>query len=329
VNHHQENDMERVLIGVFDSKQQMEAACQELRDCGIPSDRVQIQAGNIDEKLKSDLLARNRASDKADTGFFDRLFGGLDDDKQRSGDYAEAVRRGSCAVVIDGVEENRIPQAVEVLERNGAFDIDERASQWREGGWKGYDAGAPALSAAEIEDERKSRNTSRSRTSDSTKSTGASQMAASGAAGTSQMTGASAQQNTRIPVVEEQLKVGKREVQRGGVRIYARTSERPVEETVTLREERARVERRPVNRAATGEELGNAFEERSIELSETAEEPVVSKTARVVEEVDVGKEVSSRTETIKDTVRRRDVEVEKSPGSTSGTSRKGSATRKT
>jgi uncharacterized protein (TIGR02271 family) len=154
-------------------------------------------------------------------------------------------------------------------------------------------------------------------------------MAASGAAGTSQMTGAAAQQNTRIPVVEEQLKVGKREVQRGGVRIYARTRERPVEETVTLREERARVERRPVNRAATGEELGSAFEERSIELSETAEEPVVSKTARVVEEVDVGKEVSSRTETIKDTVRRRDVEVEKSSGSTSGTSRKGSATRKT
>ena len=120
---------------------------------------------------------------------------------------------------------------------------------------------------------------------------------------------------TKIPVVEEQLNVGKREVQRGGVRIFTRTTERPVEESVTLREEHARVERHPVDRPATEAELGNAFEEKSVELRETAEEPVVAKTARVVEEVDVDKEVSTRTETVRDTVRRRDVEVEDLPAS--------------
>jgi len=116
-----------------------------------------------------------------------------------------------------------------------------------------------------------------------------------------------------VPVVEEQLDVGKREVQRGGVRIFTQTTERPVEESVTLREEHARVERRPVDRPATEAELGSAFQEKSVELRETAEEPVVAKTAHVVEEVDVGKEVSTRTETVRDTVRRRDVDVEELP----------------
>lgn len=75
------------------------------------------------------------------------------------------------------------------------------------------------------------------------------------------------------------------------------------------------MERHPVDRPATEAELGNAFEEKSVELRETAEEPVVAKTARVVEEVDVDKEVSTRTETVRDTVRRRDVEVEDLPAS--------------
>jgi len=39
--------------------------------------------------------------------------------------------------------------------------------------------------------------------------------------------------------------------------------------------------------------------------------PVVAKTARVVEEVVVGRETTERTETVKDTVRREEVEVSK------------------
>ena len=48
---------------------------------------------------------------------------------------------------------------------------------------------------------------------------------------------AQAQETETIPVVEEQLKVGRRTVQRGGVRVYARTVEQPVEENILLREE--------------------------------------------------------------------------------------------
>jgi len=77
-------------------------------------------------------------------------------------------------------------------------------------------------------------------------------------------------------------------VQRGGVRLFTRTTERPVEQDIRLREEHARVERHPADRPATEAELGEAFKEKSVELRETAEEPVVAKTARVVEEVQIG-----------------------------------------
>jgi stress response protein YsnF len=56
-----------------------------------------------------------------------------------------------------------------------------------------------------------------------------------------------------------------------------------------------------------------AFEERTVEVHQTAEEPVVTKTARVAEEVVVRKDVTERTETVRDDVRREQVEVQKDP----------------
>ena len=110
-----------------------------------------------------------------------------------------------------------------------------------------------------------------------------------------------------LPIVEEQLRIGKRTVERGGVNVRTTSQEVPVQETVNLREENVTVERRPVDRA-----VGNApdaFREGTIEITETAEVPVVSKEARVVEEVVVGKEVTERQETVRDTVKRTEVEV--------------------
>jgi uncharacterized protein (TIGR02271 family) len=116
-------------------------------------------------------------------------------------------------------------------------------------------------------------------------------------------------ESTRIPIIEESLEVGKREVSTGGTRLRSRIIERPVEESLRLREESVRVERTPVDRVATSEDLRN-FTDKEIELTETAEVPVVSKEARVVEEVSLGKEVNERTETISDTVRKTEVDVE-------------------
>jgi stress response protein YsnF len=113
-----------------------------------------------------------------------------------------------------------------------------------------------------------------------------------------------------IPRIQEDLEVGKRTVEQGGVRVRSRIVERPVEETVRLREEHVHVERQPVDRPVTDKELRH-FQEGDIELTERAEVPVVNKEARVVEEVRVSKDVTERDETIRDTVRNTEVDVDK------------------
>lgn len=117
-------------------------------------------------------------------------------------------------------------------------------------------------------------------------------------------------QETVIPKVEESLEVGKKEVERGGVRVRSRIVEKPVEENVRLREEHIHVERQPVNRPVTDADR-TALQDRDIELTEHAEVPVVNKEARVVEEVRVGKEVNERTETVRDTVRSTEIDIDK------------------
>lgn len=112
-----------------------------------------------------------------------------------------------------------------------------------------------------------------------------------------------------IPIIEENLNVGKRLMQTGGVRVTSNIVEQPVQETVNLKEERVTVERTPVNKPLTEGSFA-PFEETTIELTEKAEVPVVSKEARVVEEVSVDMEVNHRDETIQDTVRRTEVEIE-------------------
>jgi uncharacterized protein (TIGR02271 family) len=120
-------------------------------------------------------------------------------------------------------------------------------------------------------------------------------------------------------VIEESLQVGKRVEQTGGVRLRSRIVERPVEASVRLREEHVTVQRTPVNRPATEADF-QAFKEGQIELTESAERAVVGKEAHVVEEVSLGKEVTEREQTIHDTVRKTEVEVEQIPGSTTASS---------
>lgn len=118
---------------------------------------------------------------------------------------------------------------------------------------------------------------------------------------------------TAIPVIEEKLVVGKRAIDQGGVRVYRHVVEVPVEESVSLQEEHVVLERRPVDRALSNAD--GAFENRTVELTETAEEAVVAKNARVVEEVLIGKTASEHVETVHDTVRKTEVDVEEIPAS--------------
>jgi stress response protein YsnF len=88
--------------------------------------------------------------------------------------------------------------------------------------------------------------------------------------------------------------------------------ETPVNEQVNLREERVHVERRPVDRPVGAAD--NLFRERTIEAEERSEEAVVAKDARVKEELVVKKDVGQRTETVSDTVRHTEVEIDDERG---------------
>jgi uncharacterized protein (TIGR02271 family) len=122
------------------------------------------------------------------------------------------------------------------------------------------------------------------------------------------------QETSTVPVVEEDIAVGKRGYQRGGVRVYSHVVDKPVEEKVRLRDERAYVDRQPADRPATTDDLKRRQDE-VVEVKEYAEEPVIEKRARVTEDVRVGKNASERTETVRDSVRHTEVNVEPLAGS--------------
>ena len=172
-----------------------------------------------------------------------------------------------------------------ILQRLHPVNIHERTAQWRQEGWTGSDAtaktSAPRSSAATAT--RRAQEQARSTT-----------RVANQGASTRRIEG---DKEVTIPVVEEDISIGKREVERGHVRIYSRVTEQPVEESVRLREEKVTVERRPVDRPATEADFAAAGKD-VIEMTEKAEEPVVSKRARVVEEVVVHKDVTEHTETV-------------------------------
>jgi uncharacterized protein (TIGR02271 family) len=195
----------------------------------------------------------------------------------------EHIRRGG-AVLHAQIPDEKFEAVYRVVEANGAVDFDEREATWRREGWTGWPG-----------------------------------TAATGAAGTTatdtarQETGMS-EAEERIPLAEEQIVVGKREVGHGYVRVRSYVVETPVEERVTLHQERVDIERRPIDRPI--EPGDEAFRERVIEATETSEEAVVSKEARVREEVVVRKEAEERTETVRDTVRRTEVEIEDERGHT-------------
>ncbi len=293
--------MNQTVVAVFDEYGDAQSAVNALYQEGGFS-RADVTLSPSEETTDARRQSLQAQSGGADTGgssigdFFRSLFG-RDQPGDDAGIYSEAVRRGAYMVSVDAQTDDQSDRAADILQRFNAVDLEQRAAGWRSSGWSGYQSDAPLYTAEEIRKDR-----------DLYSKTTVSGSAAAGTTGTT--TGATgAATGETIPVIEEQLQVGKREVQRGGVRIYRHVTETPVEESVQLREERVTVERRPVDEPATAADI-EAFKEGTIEIRERAEEPVVAKTARVVEEIDVGKEVTERTETVSDTVRRTDVEVE-------------------
>lgn len=253
------------MIGLFDTYQQARSAVDALNERGLPRSSVRLASG--------DASTGDASGETADDhrGFFARLFGSMAEDDDRTGHYAEGVRRGATAVTVELEDDAMADMAADTLESCGAIDVDQRVEGWRAGGYTGYDAQAADYGEAER-----------------------------------------ARDQQTLKVIQEELQVGKRQVETGGVRVHRRITEQPVQEQVTLREQHAVIERRPVDRPATAADLESLGQgEQDLVIRETAEQAVIGKTARVVEEVAVGARQSERTETVSDTVRRADVEIEK------------------
>ena len=223
------------------------------------------------------------------TRFFKSLFGSDNDDTDRF----SRVATGGAIVTVHARSADEAEQVADLLDEYGAVDVDDVYNQ---------NYGSDTIYGHTTTDQY---NTAGNMGSDTT-------------VGTTEGSANS------IPVIEENLLVGKREVNTGGVRLRSRIVSKPVEESLRLREEFVHVERTPVDRPASTADLDN-FQEGTIEMTETAEVPVVSKEARVVEEVSIGKEVEHHDEVIRDTVRNTEVEVEQLRSDNDRTSGSGSS----
>lgn len=188
--------------------------------------------------------------------------------------YDRSIDSGSTVVSVR-VPEEHVDRVSAILEKHNPIDLDERAASY------GF--------------------TETARTPTTTRPTTADKRAATAAT-----------DGGTIQLAEETLSVGKRAVSGGTTRVRRYVVETPVQEQVSLRSEQVTLERRPVT---DGRAVGNAdFTEKTIEMTETSEEAVVSKTARVTEEVSLRKNATDRVETVTDTVRRDEVEIEQVPG---------------
>ena len=129
------------------------------------------------------------------------------------------------------------------------------------------------------------------------------------ATGTARMATGQTEGEIRVPVVEERLTVGTREVEAGEVEIRKTVTEEEQTASVTLRRDEINVQEvdvadRPLR---AGED---AFEEGTIRVQLRGEEAVVAKEAVVTGEVVIDKETVAREEQVSGIVRKQHVDVE-------------------
>ncbi|MBY3192651.1 YsnF/AvaK domain-containing protein [Rhizobium laguerreae] len=281
------NPTKNNLSAFFDSRSDAERAVERLKEAGVANDAIRFLPG-----YEANGDAGAVASDDR-SGFWAKLEDWFFPDEDRA-TYAEGLRRGGFLVSVQ-VDDATYETAHDILDDEGSIDIDERADSWRREGWDAqrsneafatstYDASRQRKFDDDLDDVVKSSAISREDTFDD------------------------GSRDEAIPVVEENLRVGKRDVNNGSVRVRAYTVETPVRENVSLRDENVEIERRTVDRPLT--DTDRAFQDRTISAEEHHEEAVVSKDARVVEEIGLRKTASDRTETIDDSVRKTEVEVE-------------------
>ena len=266
------------IVALYETRAEADAAKAKLVAAGVDSGTVQVT------DREADRMAGGVDYESGNQGLWGSIKSMFMPDEDAHA-YNHAINAGHSMVIVTPSANSDRSQIIHVLESTNPMDFDSKLEEWRQSGYNYAPTGAAMATPATT--------------------------ATTGVAATPAMkTGTAPVGDAEtLKVMEERLRVGKREVAGGAVRVRSYVVERPVEEQVRLHEERVSVERHPVDRAATAADLA-AFQERTIEARATSEEAVVGKEARVVEEIGVRKEATDRVETIRDTVRSTKVEVE-------------------
>ncbi len=284
---------EDTIVAIYDTAAHAEAAVRELEEQGIPSGAISRHAAGA----TNDTTPRP----PREQGFWSSLFGGEPD--HDSSVYERSLEAGSHVVTVK-VGESHVAGVSAILERHNPIDIDERAAAYGIAGTHGENPPQYGGERSGAGWEQPGATTGSAMPSEGMNPS----LPMTGRPGAA--TGDSMRQgDERLQLAEEQLNVGKRLVNHGTTRIRRFVTETPVEENVTLHSEQVSIERRPVTGDARIDDAN--FTDRTIEVTETNEEAVVGKTARIREEVVVRKNVADRVETVRDTVRREDVEITK------------------
>ena len=290
----------RTVTAFFDTREAAENAVRQLTAFGVPKEQVRLTAG-------AEGSAGVGATDAtAGKGFWEELKDMFLPAEDRN-TYAEGLRRGGYLVSATVADELH-DRAVEALDADGSVNMDEREANWRASGWQG-DHVESAVTGAAVTANATGAAAAMS-TPSLTTPTSAASLQTSG--------------DEVIPVYEETAKIGKRDISHGRVRLRTYVVETPITEQVNLRSEQVQVERRPVDRIV---EAGDAvFQDRVIEAEERAEEAVIGKETRVKEEISLRKTVENQTQSVSETLRHTEVEVQDERGGTTGAARKFVAT---
>ena len=266
------------VVAVFDTVEHAQNAARALQGAGFPATDISV--------VNNETLDDRGAKVATETGFWHRLFGS-DVDLHEAKVYGHTVDRGGSVVTLRAPD-TLVDKAVALLHTHNPVDVNQRAASL------GIIAAAAApLAAKAAAGARAVADT-------------ASSVTAKAPAAASMPTG---NQDEVLRLAEETFNVGKRQVQAGMTRVRRFVTERPVEAQVTLHEEHAEIARRAISDPGYIKDID--WSDRTIEVRETKEQAVVSKSARIAEEVVIQKKGSDRVETVKDSVRRQQAEIER------------------
>jgi uncharacterized protein (TIGR02271 family) len=262
------------IVAVFDSNTRADAAVRALESAGVPS--AAIERHNTQSKPANEARPEPRGTGSPMTGFlfWDMMMGAQSSHEDRSR-FERSVERGETVIAVT-VSTRDAETVTAILEEHSPVELDDRTEE-------NQTADTERVSRTETTSGRASRGVE---------------------------TEARRERNEReevIPLAEEELRVGKRTVNSGRSRVRRYVVETPVEQDVSLKDERVVLERR---RPETDQPTDDAFSDKTIEVTETSEIPVTEKVARLKEEIVVRKQQTERTETVRDTVRRDQIAVE-------------------